>query len=36
MDFIQTIEKHLGIEAKKEFLSMQPGMLKQPMLTLTI
>ncbi|WP_096185782.1 NAD-dependent epimerase [Evansella halocellulosilytica] len=25
MDFIQTLEKHLGIEAKKEFLPMQPG-----------
>lgn len=28
MDFIQTIEKHLGIEAKKEFLPMQPGDVK--------
>ncbi|MGF1541144.1 MAG: NAD-dependent epimerase [Pleurocapsa sp.] len=25
IDFIQTIEKHLGIEAKKEMLPMQPG-----------
>lgn len=25
MDFIETLEKHLGIEAKKEFLPMQPG-----------
>lgn len=25
MDFIATLEKHLGIEAKKEFLPMQPG-----------
>ncbi|WP_100400329.1 NAD-dependent epimerase [Bacillus sp. FJAT-44742] len=25
MDFIQSLEKHLGIEAKKEFLPMQPG-----------
>lgn len=28
MDFIQTIEKHLGIEAKKEFLPMQAGDVK--------
>src|SRR5690625_4672640 len=28
MDFIQTIEKDLGIEAKKEFLPMQPGDVK--------
>lgn len=28
MDFIQTIEKHLNIEAKKEFLPMQPGDVK--------
>ena len=28
MDFINTIEKHLGIEAKKEFLPMQPGDVK--------
>lgn len=25
MDYIQTLEKHLGREAKKEFLPMQPG-----------
>ncbi|MBU9713488.1 NAD-dependent epimerase [Evansella tamaricis] len=25
MDFINTLEKHLGIEANKEFLPMQPG-----------
>jgi UDP-glucuronate 4-epimerase len=25
MDFIKTLEKHLGLEAKKEFLPMQPG-----------
>lgn len=25
MDFIYTLEKHLGMEAKKEFLPMQPG-----------
>lgn len=25
MDFIQTLEKHLGVEAKKQFLPMQPG-----------
>jgi len=25
MDFISTLEKHLGMEAKKEFLPMQPG-----------
>ncbi|SDZ46812.1 UDP-glucuronate 4-epimerase [Evansella caseinilytica] len=25
MDFIETLEKHLGIKAKKEFLPMQPG-----------
>lgn len=25
MDFIETLEKHLGMEAKKEFLPMQPG-----------
>lgn len=25
MDFIQTLEKHLGMEGKKEFLPMQPG-----------
>lgn len=25
MDFIQTLEKHIGVEAKKEFLPMQPG-----------
>jgi UDP-glucuronate 4-epimerase len=25
IDFIQTIEKHLGIEAKKELIAMQPG-----------
>lgn len=25
MDFIATLEKHLGIEAKKEYLPMQPG-----------
>ncbi|MFA9457603.1 NAD-dependent epimerase [Halalkalibacter sp. AB-rgal2] len=28
MDFIETLEKHLGIEAKKEFLPMQPGDVK--------
>ncbi|SEO25570.1 UDP-glucuronate 4-epimerase [Amphibacillus marinus] len=28
MDFIQTLEKHLGVEAKKEFLPMQPGDVK--------
>lgn len=28
MDFIQTLEKHLGIVAKKEFLPMQPGDVK--------
>ncbi|WP_062051702.1 NAD-dependent epimerase [Bacillus sp. JCM 19034] len=28
MEFIQTLEKHLGIEAKKEFLPMQPGDVK--------
>ncbi|ADI00515.1 NAD-dependent epimerase [Salisediminibacterium selenitireducens] len=28
MDFIQTLEKHLGIEAKKEYLPMQPGDVK--------
>src|SRR5690625_7966098 len=28
MDFIQTIEKHLGIEAKKEFLPIQQGDVK--------
>ena len=25
MDYIETLEKHLGREAKKEFLPMQPG-----------
>ncbi len=25
MDYIQTLEKHLGMEAQKEFLPMQPG-----------
>lgn len=25
MDFIETLEKHLGMKAKKEFLPMQPG-----------
>ncbi|WP_280770900.1 NAD-dependent epimerase [Salipaludibacillus daqingensis] len=25
MDFIQTLERHIGMEAKKEFLPMQPG-----------
>ncbi len=25
MEFIQTLEKHIGIEAKKEFLPMQAG-----------
>lgn len=28
MDFINTLEKHLGVEAKKEFLPMQPGDVK--------
>ncbi|SDB81036.1 UDP-glucuronate 4-epimerase [Pelagirhabdus alkalitolerans] len=28
MDFITTLEKHLGIEADKEFLPMQPGDVK--------
>lgn len=28
MDFIQTLEKHLGVEAKKEYLPMQPGDVK--------
>ncbi|GAE31357.1 NAD-dependent epimerase [Halalkalibacter hemicellulosilyticus] len=28
MDFIETLEKHLGIKAKKEFLPMQPGDVK--------
>lgn len=28
MDFIQTLEKHLGIEAKKEFLPMEPSDVK--------
>jgi len=28
MDFIETLEKHIGIEAKKEFLPMQPGDVK--------
>ena len=25
MDFIETIEQYLGVEAKKEFMPMQPG-----------
>ena len=25
MDFIATLERHLGVEAKKEYLPMQPG-----------
>ncbi|WP_147803683.1 NAD-dependent epimerase [Alkalicoccus halolimnae] len=28
MDFIETLEKHIGIEAKKEYLPMQPGDVK--------
>ena len=26
MDFIKAIENNLGVEAKKEFIEMQPGM----------
>ena len=29
MDFTQTIEEHLGIKAKNEFLPMQPGDVKE-------
>ena len=29
MDFRQTIEEHLGIKAKNEFLPMQPGDVKE-------
>lgn len=28
LDFVETLEKHLGVEAEKEFLPMQPGDVK--------
>lgn len=29
LDFVETLEKHIGVKAKKEFLPMQPGDVKE-------